>query len=112
MSMWPLKFSLDTQGEGHWEKDELNNDVWVPGPPITVKVFAHEVIRSEEQIVGGHPRLVEELRIYAPPGTFIREAPVTLPDGSKWELQGNPEDQNNNPFWAPGLVTYHGKRTE
>lgn len=112
MSVWPLKFTVQTQGEGHWEKDRFNNDKWVPGELEDVPVFSWAVVKTQE--IGGDSvlRTIDDLEIMAPPGTFTPEGSVSLPDGTVWQIQGNPEDVNNNPYWSPGLVTYHARKTE
>lgn len=107
---FPLKFTVTTQDGGTWERDEVNNNVWVPGPSIEVKVFAWEIVRSEEDAPKNIYLLFEDLRIYAPPGTFNYRNSVILPDGSAWEFNGEAQDSTNNPYFNPGLVTYHAIR--
>lgn len=105
---WPLKFPLVTQDGGEVELDELGNSEWVPGPPITVYVFAWEIVRSVEETSGSHRGvLFEDLRIYALPDTFHYRNTVFTPDGEEWEFNGNAEDNRNNPYFDPGMVTYH-----
>lgn len=110
---WPLKFTITGQGPGHWEKDRFNNDVWVPGEPIQVAVFSWEVTKSEElDSETSVLRTVDDLVIIAPADSFTPQTAVKLPNGDTWEIQGNPEDVNNNPYYSPGLVTYHARKVE
>lgn len=105
---WPLKFPLVTQDGGEVFTDELNNTAWAPGPPVTVMVFAWEIVRSEESGTGSSEKLLfEDLRIYAPPGVFDYRNTVFTPDGEEWFFNGAAEDNRNNPYFNPGMVTYH-----
>lgn len=105
---WPLKFPLVTQDGGHYEEDRFGVKKWVPGPPMNVMVFAWEIVRSEEETTGDNRGLLfEDLRIYAPPGTFDYRNSVFTPDGEKWLFNGAAEDNRNNPYFDPGMVTYH-----
>lgn len=105
---WPLKFPLITQDGGEVVTNELNDTSWVPGPEITVKVFAHEIVRSEESGTGSASNLLfEDLRIYAPPGMFDYRNTVITPDGQEWSFNGAAEDNRHNPFFDPGMVVYH-----
>lgn len=98
MALWPLNFEVTVQGEGR--------------PARAVAVFAYHVTRSEESMLAGHMRLVEVLRVIAPPGVIQRGDSVTISDGTQWEVDGNPEDYENNPFYQPGLVIYHANRIQ
>lgn len=105
---WPLKFPLVTQDGGTYDYDRFGAEIWVPGPEITVKVFAHEIVRSEEETTGDNRGLLfEDLRIYAPPGLFDYRNTVFTPDGEEWSFNGAAEDNRNNPFFDPGMVIYH-----
>lgn len=109
MTKWPLKFTITTQRGGYWDTDRLGNEMWVPGENVPVKIFAYRVVKSfEKAITGGYPYLISDLEVIAPPGTFENaQSTAILPDGSEWELDGEAEDENNNPYFSPGLVTYH-----
>lgn len=111
---WPLKFPLVTQDGGEETLDRFDNPVWTPGPPITVHVFAWEIVRSEEQTTGDNRGLLfEDLRIYALPDTFNYRNSVFTPDGQEWLFNGAAEDNRHNPYFDPGMVTYHAiKRGE
>lgn len=110
MSVWPLRKQVMKPGEGHYEYDRFNNEVWVPGVPEPVNVLGWEVVRSTEGDPDSILRTVDELQIIAPPNTFNPEDSITLPDGGEWQIEGNPMDSTNGPWWDPGLVTYRGKK--
>lgn len=112
MSAWHLKFTVRTEGAGRWDYDRFGNEVWVPGPLEDVPVFSWAVVKTQEIGEDSVLRTIDDLEILAPPDTFSPEQSVTLPDGTVWQIQGNPEDINHNPYWAPGLVTYHARKTE
>lgn len=57
-------------------------------------------------------RLVDELQVFAPPGTLDPAQELRLPDGTKWTVEGNAEDYSANPWFKPGLVVIHCKRVE
>lgn len=109
---YPLKQTVFTTTGGRWVEDDLGNDYWAAGERTPVKVFAFEVVRSEETTLAGHERLVEVLKIYAPPGSFEPQKRVELPDGTFWEVDGNAEDYNNNSWWSPGLVTFQARKVD
>lgn len=112
MSKWPLKFKVDTFN-GYWDSDQFGNDEWVETDRFTVNVFAYSVVRSEIVTREGQRRLVDDLQIHGLPNSFPHaESRIILDDGTEWFLQGSAEDHNNNPYWAPGLVTYHAERVQ
>lgn len=112
MAKFPLRFTLETNDGGEYVPSSFGDLRWVPGPRHTVKVFGYEVIRSEE---GGMDEnvylLFEDLRIYAPPETFDYRNNVWTPDGEQWMMNGYAEDNRNNPYFDPGLVTYHAAKS-
>lgn len=110
---WPLKFELIHETPGTYtEHPVTGNLVYTPGPRITIKVFAWEIVRSVEESNPSSPSaaiLFEDLRIYAPPNTFQRESKVITPDERKWAMNGTGDDNRHNPWFDPGMVTYHAK---
>lgn len=98
MALWPLNFEVSVRGVGR--------------PARAVRVFAYNVTRSEETRLAGHLRLVEVLQVIAPPGVIDRGDTITIDNGTEWEVDANPEDHENNPYFTPGLVIYYGNRIE
>ena len=102
---------IDVSGPATVTVDRFGNERETPGAFAPVKVFAWSVNpRDEEQ--GDHVlRTIDELKVVlraedAPsPGGRFR-----TPDGQVWEVEGNPRDPNNNPWFRPGLVVCMGKK--
>lgn len=109
---WPLKFTVSKPGEITYETDRFGNETPVQGPDIPVQVFSVEIVQTEE--LGGDSilRTIEDCRIIAPPDTFTPEDTIDVGDGTRWAIQGHPEDNRMNPYFDAGLVTYHARRTE
>lgn len=106
--------TVEIYREGAFEKDRFGNLNPGPGEWEPVKVAQWWVHRTEEQGDDSVLRTVDLLTVHVPTG----DAPspggkVRLPDGTEWEVQGNPEDFNHGFHgWSPGLVVVHCKRTE
>lgn len=84
-----------------------------PGQWVTTPVVGWAIARTEEKDGESVLRTVDVLDLYCtpesapPPGGKIR-----LPNQTVWEVEGNPEDYRHGPFWNPGLLVIHAKRTE
>lgn len=112
--LWPLKFWIYADAT----KSTIDYGS-VPGAvrlsehnAVRVPVFAYEVVRSERSFTqDGHNLLVETLRIYAPANRFTPGQRVgTKLSHFDWYIDGYPEDNNVNPWYSPGLVTYIAER--
>lgn len=111
MSVWPLKKYVIKPGEGYWgEPDRFGNEKWIEGEDTEIPVLGWEVVRSTEGDPDSVLRTIDELQIIAPPGTFTPEDEITLPNQEKWQIEGNPLDSTNGPWWNPGLVIYRAKK--
>ena len=108
--VFPLRFRLDVSTV-EVATDRFGNERVVAGPFAAKRVFAWSINpRDEEQ--GDHElRTVDELKVILRP----EDAPspggqFRTPDGQMWEVEGNPRDPNNNPWFRPGLVVCMGKK--
>ncbi|ALC07141.1 hypothetical protein CDES_14080 [Corynebacterium deserti GIMN1.010] len=110
--MWPLKKTVMKPGEPTIDYDRFGNEIIRPGVPVEVNVVGWEVTRSTEGDPDSILRTVDELQIFAPPGTFAASDVVTLPDGGEWNIEGNPIDSTNGPWWNPGLVIFRAKKVD
>lgn len=114
MSVFPLKQHVIKPGEGYYgPPDRFGNEKWIEGEPTEVPVFSFEIKRSEEPGTPEEPnRIITEAVIIAPQNTFDPQMRIEVPGYGEWEIEGYPEDVNNNPWYSPGLVTYHAKQVE
>lgn len=113
-----LSLSVLVEKPGEPAEDSFTgNLVSQPGETISQPVFGWSVVQSVEkpasasgESVGAGSWLLERLELIGPPGVITNQDVIVLPDGSKWALEGNAEDHNNNPWWSPGLVVYYAQR--
>ena len=73
-----------------------------------VDVFGWAVASSDESQGDSISRVRDRVDLYVPPDVapHARQR-VRLPDGSVWDVEGDPENYENNPWWQPGLVVCH-----
>lgn len=110
--MYPLREQVEVGAWTDGGVDRFGNPK--PGELIweSVNVFGYATVRTQEEQGDSIMRLVDELQVFAPPGTFDPAQELRLPDGTKWTVEGNAEDYNANPWFKPGLVVIHCKRVE
>ena len=78
-----------------------------------VKVFGWAVNQTSEGDQASVLRTYDQLTVYMPHKTAPAPSEkIKLPDETIWEVEGNPEDYDNNPWFAPGLVVVHCKKVE
>lgn len=111
VTVFPLGQTVEVYTPGEPITDAHGNDIPGVGSWEPVKVFAWAVNKVSED--GGEftLRTIDELTVYAPVA-FHPGGRVRLPDSSEWEVQGNAEDYNNNPWWSPGLLVVHCRKVE
>lgn len=110
MRRWPLKVFIFARSDGtmvDYSKVPgatlVNGDVW------RVPVFAWEVTKSRRDLVDGFVSLVDTLRIYSPPHYFYPGQRIGDTEAVHWTVDGEAEDNNNNPYWSPGLVVWYAR---
>lgn len=81
-------------------------------PGVEHKVFGWGVPKSVEPKIAGHNRVIVDVELYGPTGMAGPHDVVDLPDFGQFEVIGEPEDPNNNPWFQPGLVTYNLRKVE
>lgn len=89
--------------------DAIRGEVeWVP-----VDVFGWALNAVDESQGDSISRTRDHIDLYSPhtvaptPGQVVR-----LPDGTVWEVEGNPQNYDNNPWWQPGLAISRLYRVE
>lgn len=87
-------------------KDDDGNNL--PGTPATV--FAIYTGTTDEPKVVGHDRVTVEGQMIGPPGLVSAHGVVDHDTLGRFEVVGDPEDYNNNPWYQPGLVIYNLRR--
>lgn len=112
MKKWPLKFRVYVSAANVDSPDytKIPGAKIEPGRGVSVPVFAHEVVRSQQIGIDGTLFTEEIMRIYAPPGYFTAgQALGHSFEKMNWRVTGNAEDSNANPWWQPGLSIYYAK---
>lgn len=92
--------------------DAHNNPVEGWAAPVEVLVFGWEPPKSTEPAVAGHDRVVVDILLYAPQSMNAGPHDRVILAGKRYEVIGEPGDPNNNPWFAPGLVTINLRRVE
>lgn len=88
-------------------------DTYTPdldSPGTEVLVFAIWTGSTDEPKVVGHDRVTVEGQMIGPPGLVSAHAIVDHASLGRFEVVGEPEDHNHNPWYQPGLVVYNLKR--
>lgn len=111
MSIFPLAQKIEVYTPGEPGRDAHGNEIPGPGSWEPVRVFAWAVNKVDEERGESMLRTIDNLTVYTPEA-FHPGGRVRLPDGSEWEVEGNAEDYNNNPWWSPGLVVVHCRKVE
>lgn len=75
-------------------------------------VFAIYTGSSEEPKVAGHDRVIVDGSMIGPAGIVSPHGRVTHNTLGAFEVVGEPEDYNNNPWFQPGVVVYNLRRVE
>ncbi|WP_156963562.1 hypothetical protein [Corynebacterium auriscanis] len=87
-----------------------------PGPVVSrhLRVAGWWVDRVEEKAGESVLRTIDYLHVHVPVGAeFGTAAKIRLPDGSVWQVAGNPENYDHGPFgFSPGLVVVHALKVE
>lgn len=90
-------------------------DVYTPDleqPGTEHMVFAIYTGTGAEPKLAGHDRVIVDGAMIGPPDIVSAHGIVTHTTLGRFEVVGEPEDYNNNPWWSPGLVVYNLRRTE
>ncbi|KXB52731.1 hypothetical protein HMPREF0307_02049 [Corynebacterium sp. DNF00584] len=91
------RFGNRSPGAGEWQ---------------TVPVIGWAVTQSQEMAGDSVLRTIDVLEVYAPDSLdILPSAQVRLPDGQEWQVDGNPQDYNHGPFWAPGALVVKCRKT-
>lgn len=111
LKVWPLKFHIYVDASwGGVDYSTIPGAEPVDGVGWSVPVFAYELTKSRRDFTDGHLTLIDTFLIYAPPGRFSDNQEVGESPALGWIIQGHAEDNNNNPYWSPGLVTWIATR--
>ncbi|WP_157108905.1 hypothetical protein [Corynebacterium aquilae] len=86
------------RGDVHWQQ---------------VNVFGWALNVVDEQQGDSVSRTRDHIDLYAPHAVSpLSGQVVRLPDGTVWEVEGNPQNYDNNPWWQPGLAVTRLYRVE
>ena len=108
MKRWPLRFHVYADSsESLIDYSKIAGAEQAEGTTWRVPVFAWEVTKSRRDLVDNAVTLVDTFRIYSPPGYFYSGQQVGDTPAMRWYVAGDAEDNNNNPYWQPGLVVWY-----
>lgn len=91
--------------------DDLGNDTEIEETE-TVFVFAFAQVSPQEPVVYGHDRIQVDVQMYAAPGDFLPDDAVTLDAGPVFEVVGEAQNYDNNPWWSPGVEVINLRRVQ
>lgn len=108
----PLLQSVEVYTPGEIEYDRFGNEVRGPGAWAETPVAQWWIHRVEEKGEDSILRTVDLLTLHCPTESAPEAAgKVRLPDGSEWEVRGNPENFTHGWHgWSPGLAVVHCER--
>lgn len=111
---FPLRKTIQVMKPGEPTYDRFGN--LVPGTPTLtdVKVFGWGTAAVVETTGDGTSimRTMDDLVLYCPPGTVKPDEQVQLPGQGTFTVEGNEINDNNNPWWKPGLVQVKLRKVE
>lgn len=110
--MFPLTIPVLHERHIGDDEDELGNEVRIYAPPVEVMVFGLEPPKSSEPKLAGHERIVVDVEMYAPQSMGANPKDRVAVGGKKYDVVGEVEDPNINPWFQPGLVTINMHRIE
>lgn len=110
----PTPHTVEMYLPGEPVEDRFGNLRPGPGAWESVRVASWWVHKTEEKGDDSILRTVDLLTLHVPVGFGpVPGGRVRLPNGTEWEVAGNPEDFNHGWHgWAPGLLVVHAKRVE
>lgn len=109
----PLSYSLEVEEMGAPTLDRFGNEIpaaahWVPRK-VAMWALTNSLEETEDSVLRTVDRLQVHFRLGEAPDPAAR---IRLPDGTVWQVEGNPSDYNHGPWWAPGLVCVYAKKVE
>lgn len=114
---YPLLFEVRVHAYTPGIKNDYGELIEVYTPeldePGTVrKVFGWAAPTSTEPKLAGHDRVTVDVELIAPPGVCGPHDVVDLPGVGQFNVIGEAEDYNHNPWFQPGLVIFNLRRVE
>lgn len=91
--------------------DDLGNDTEIEETE-TVLVFAFAQVSPQEPVVYGHDRIQVDVQMYATPGDFLPDDAVTIDPHGPFEVIGEAQNYDNNPWWTPGVEVINLRRVQ
>lgn len=91
--------------------DDLGNDTTLEETE-TVLVFAWAQVSPQEPVVYGHDRLQVDVQLYAGLGDFLPDDAVRLDAGPVFEVVGEAQNYDSNPWWKPGVEVVNLRRVQ
>lgn len=113
MAFLPAKQMVEIYWPGEPEVGRFGEIEDTQGDWEVTPVVGWAVTRTEEKDGESVLRTIDVLDLYCTPEAVPPVGGrIRLPDQTVWEVEGHPEDYRNGPFWDPGLLVVHAKRTE
>lgn len=114
MAFVPLRFPIEVLTPGETTTDMYGNEIPSGGQWVHAKAASWWVDKTEEKGEDSVLRTIDYLHVHLPPAEAVAAASrVRLPDGTEWDVVGNPEDYRHG--WHgfdPGLVVVHARKVE
>lgn len=109
---FPTPYLLEVYTAGEPTVDLYGNKRPGKGQWKQVQVASWWVDRTEEKTGDSVLRTVDYIHVHIPADEQVSATSrIRLPDGSIWEVMGNPENYRHGWHgWDPGLVVIHGKK--
>lgn len=110
----PTPYTVELKIPGGTTTDMYGNELPDEGEWRDAQAASWWVDKTDEKGEDSVLRTVDYLHVHLPPDQAITAASmIRLPDGTEWDIIGNPEDYRHG--WHqfdPGLAVIHAKRVE
>lgn len=110
----PLNFPVEVLTPGETVVDMYGNEIPSGGQWVRAQAASWWVDKTEEKGEDSVLRTIDFLHVHLPPTEAVNAASrVRLPDGTEWDVVGNPEDYRHGFHgFDPGLVVVHARKVE
>lgn len=112
---FPLRVSVEVHEYSAGDSDGYGGTTDTFTPPLDeagteAKVFAIYIGTTTEPKVVGHDRVTVDGAMIGPPDLVSAHGIVDHDTLGRFEIVGDAEDYNHNPWYQPGLVVYNLRR--
>lgn len=102
---FPLRHTVGHRAYNAGVVDEYGNDTEGWSAAVTKAVYGWGAPNTDEPKLAGHDRDTVSIELLVPPGFVCGARDRMILDGLEYEVIGDPETYDHNPFtWNPGGV--------